>query len=200
MTDRSHIVVRKTGFLTALAYGVFGLLAVIVVCSTVILVYSVNVVDRKADGVLETGRLLITSLPDLQKKLPPALADTLADHRDPEYRRNLDVGVRLAPDLGAGDRSYLTVKVQNNGPETVTLLAAQIRLLDESETVRRDVATYLATPVMIDGDWRGPLLPGSTRQCSFHVRDECAGLRPVIEIADLRVWSGTHAPDLASAD
>lgn len=197
MSRDSQVVVRRSGFFSALAHGFFGALIAIVLCVTCVAVYGVHVVDRKTDALLGVGHGIIKSIPELEEALPPVIADALDDRRAPEYREQLAMNVRLLPGSDGG-HSELVVETANNGDEVITLMAVRIVLLDENGVPVRSVNTYAATPATIDQDWRGPIMPGSKRYCGITMFRCPANLTPEVEITDLRVWKGSKAPALAS--
>jgi hypothetical protein len=189
-------VVKRGGFLSAVAYGFFGLLIAVIVCGAGVGIYALNVVDRKVDTVIALGTGAIRSLPEVlpevRDALPPALADALNDVRDPTYRDSIELDVRVAPSQRTG-KQHLVINARNNGERTVSLMAVRVVLVDEEGVPSRAIATYVATPLTIDHDWRGPILPGSLRQCSVLLSGSGADLTPQVEITDLRVWQGPEA-------
>ena len=198
MSRGSNIVVHRGGFLSALAYGFFGFLTATVVCSLAVGLYAINVADRKADSILDIGTDVLTSLPEIlpeiRKALPAAVADAFDDRRDPQYREHVDLDVRLVSGDGRRSSSQLVIEAANNGPELITLMALRIVLVDEEDVPVRALSTYAATPATIDHEWRGPLMPGSTRRCSMTVFGCDRNLTPKAEITDLRVWSPEESP------
>jgi len=158
-------------------------------------VYALHVVDHKVDAVLGVGTDTLQSLPELlpeiRDALPPALADAFEDVRDPSYRDQVDVNVRLVSS-SRDDLRQLVLDVTNNGDKTVTLMAVRVVLLDEAGDPVSSVVTYAATPLTVDQDWRGPILPGSHRICGEPVWRARDGLTPQVEIADIRVWDGSE--------
>jgi hypothetical protein len=195
MLRQNHeTVVRRGGFLTALVHGVFGLLIAVIICGAGVGLYAMNIVDRKADKVLNISGDVLESLPEtlpqLVESLPPALADAINDVRDPAYRDKIDLDVRLGAPGGRHGAREVIIHANNRGDQTVTLLAVRVVLVDENEDPVRAVATYAATPLAIENEWRGPLMPGSERICSLHAWHSEGDLSPRVEITDLRVWRG----------
>lgn len=184
-------VVKRGGFLSAVAHGVFGLLIVVVVCGAGIGMYALHIVDQKAERVLGLGAGVVTSLPEslpqLRASLPPALADAMEDVRDPAYREQVEVTARLSPPGDRGAR-FAVIDVTNQGERTITLMALRVVLIDANDVPVRSIVTYAATPLTLDNEWRGPILPGSQRLCSepFYAGEDVASAE--VEVADLRVW------------
>lgn len=191
---------KRGGFLSSLARGFFGLLITVVICAAGIGLYGLNIADRRAGDLLELTESVAKVLPEWRESLPPALADAIDDRRAPEYRDQLEVSVRPA-DRDANDRhERVVVEVANRGDQTVSLLAGRIVLTSEDGTPIREEATYVATPLTIEDEWRGPLLPGETRR--FTVDLHCRGKQATgasLEITDLRVWRGPQ-PQLAQPE
>ena len=84
----------------------------------------------------------------------------------------------------------------NNGDEVVSLLALRVVLLDEHDQLLTESQEWAATPVAIEDDWRGPIMPGSKRRfvCWRSCPHEAGPLdvvTPEIEITELRVWTGS---------
>jgi hypothetical protein len=186
------MVVKRGGFLSALAYGLFGAITATIVCASGVGLYAMNVVDRRVDSAIGVSENLLSSLPEIlpeiRESLPPALSDALNDTRDPEYRAFVKLNTRMheRPD---GRGQQLAIEVENTGEKTVSLLGLRVVLVDENNMPVRSIGTYGATPVMLESDWRGPLLPGSQRLCgiSFFNADGNSSAR--IEITELRTWT-----------
>lgn len=206
MSTVPAVIVRKGGFLSALFHGLFGFLAVLVVCSSAVGVYGLHVVDGKVSRFLDIGENVVAGLPQWKEVLPPLLADALDDHRAPDYRAQLDVTVRTAASPDDRDRELTVVEVRNRGSETVSLLALNITLENEDGVPIGEDRAYAATPILCDeAEWRGPLLPDATRRFTLRCWRHDRGLQPKVEIAELRVWNGSkaggsHAPASADAD
>lgn len=182
-------VVRK-GFFASLVTGFFSLLTVCVVCGSGLGFYAINVFDRKTTAILtptlDTARQLLVNW---RTSLPPALADAVDDRRAPEYRDSLEIKTRVVD--GHSDRKQVVIEVKNNGSETVSILAARILSLDAGGNPIQSKTEYFATPLTLDHhDWRGPLLPGSTRVVSWQTmaRQERGIERVTVELTDVRVW------------
>jgi hypothetical protein len=191
MSSSPTVVVKKGGVLTALVSGVFGTLIVCLICAAAVGLYALNVADRKFSDFLGSGKTLLEAVPQLRGSLSMA-ADMLNDRRLPEYRDQLDASVKVAKP--SGSREVLAVvEVTNKGPDTVTYLTARIVASDREGVPYREYRTFIATPVGFnDDEWRGPLLPGSTRRYTISMRD-CpwsSDETVSLEITDLRVWNG----------
>ena len=195
MSSSPTVVVKKGGALTALISGIFGTLIVCILCAVALVCYALNIADRKVSDVMGIGQALAGNLAEWSESLPPAVADLLSDRRAPDYREQIDAHVRVVPDRRRSERGRLVVEVTNNGSEVVTLLTARIVFLDEDGVPLRETRTFAATPLSLDeGEWRGPLQPGSTRHYSELLRDGGDVAEVAFEITDLRVWT---APELA---
>lgn len=198
MHHTSPTVIKRGGFLSALAYGFFGFLTATVVCGTGLAFYGLRVADRSAGDIIEFGGDLIESLPQWREKFPPILADALKDRRDPNYRDNLDLDVRLTDDTAGNDQyKMLVINATNQGDETVTLMSVRVVLVDKNGVPVRSETTYAATPLTVEGEWRGPLLPGSTRRCSIPLWHCRSDLTAQVEITELRVWDEAAGESLS---
>ncbi len=196
MSTMPAVIVKKGGFFSALFSGFFGFLIAVVVCSTVLGFYALHIVDSTAGSVLGLTVDVVSGLPQWQQYLPPMLAETLDDHRAPEYREQVDISVRTLPSPEDSSREVTVITVANNGAETITVLAMNVMLENEDGVPISERRVYAATPITIDeDDWRGPLLPAESRR--FVVRhqgrrghDHPAGLQATINVAELRLWNG----------
>lgn len=161
------VVVKRGGFLSAIASGFFGLLITAVICGTGLASYGIYVLNERVGGAFSLAGSIVDSLPDWSEKLPPALADMLSDRRAADYRQDVDVRVRLADVDGRRGTRAVVFEVSNNGSETITMMAINVALQDGRKVPLEELRAYAATPVTFDeGHWRGPLLPGSTRTFS----------------------------------
>jgi len=196
MNPNGPVYVKRTSFLSALVYGVFGFLTSVVLSAAGVGVYALHIADGRAGDLLSFGESFLAGWPEFQAALPPALTDAIQDRRAPDYLSQMDVSVRIEP--RDDDRSArAVVEVTNNGPKTVTLMALNVSIGDENHIPLSDFVTYAATPFAIDdGDWRGPLLPGSTRRYGRTIRHANANeLTAMVEVSELRVWqkAAVHA-------
>ena len=192
MNGMPSVVVRKNSALSALFSGFFGLLIVLVLSVAGLGFYGLHVVDGRVSEVFALGGTVVENLPKWLKSLPPVLTDAVDDQRAPEYRDEIEYSVRLAG--GPDDRGYMSavVVVTNNGDRAISLMALNVVLEDEDGTPIRDFRAYVATPLALaEPDWRGPLLPGSTRKFAtrVHTRSETPLGGVSAEISELRVFN-----------
>ncbi|MEJ2701799.1 MAG: hypothetical protein P8Z79_05095, partial [Sedimentisphaerales bacterium] len=150
----------------------------------------------------------IQGLPVLQKSLPPALADMLNDRRLPDYRSQLEIGAKTFVQEDRRGRMRTEIEVTNKGQEVVTLLALRLVIFDPHNDILAESNEWAATPIAADEDWRGPILPGSTRYFAvshYGPSPESAldELKTEIEVTDFRVWNekreATPAPSTDNA-
>lgn len=212
MMDAYPQMVRpKRSFLSTLAWGVSSTVIVIILSLAAIILYGMNIADRKADtlaGLAESG---LRNMPELCRALPPALADLLTDERRPDYRDQIEVTARLVPapaqDWSRGyrdrrdDRPYVqpVIEVRNRGKELVSLLSLRVVILNEDNVPVAESNAWAATPIAADHDWRGPLMPGTTA----HILGKCVPiqgggsadkLHVEVAISDIRVWNRAAPP------
>ncbi len=198
MSSSPTVIVKKAGVLSSFVRGLFGLLMVCVLCAAGLGWRAMSMLDSKSSELLEMGQSLTTVLPQWRSALP-VVAECLDDHRAPEYREQLSATVRMSADRRSGTPRAV-IEVTNQGTETVTLLAARIVALDSDGTPRGERTTYVATPVTLDdNDWRGPLLPGSTRKFAVPLGYDLqnGNLTGSIEITDVRIWNKSR-PQVAA--
>jgi hypothetical protein len=181
--------------MTALFLGIFGVGAVGITSGTAVLLYTLRIADHKANKLLGFAENTIQSLPDLMASLPPALNEILSDRRAPEYVGAIGSSVRFVlTESGEGVRPVLTVV--NNGSEVVSMLGVRVAAMDANGVPVRDWTEVVATPLPIDDDWRGVLLPGATRHVVLHSSrsldpTKVASYRGEVELSELRVWVPT---------
>ncbi len=200
MSSAPAVVVRRGSVLGTLFAGIFATLIVCIVCVAGLGWYALNMADRFAGDVLLTGRSVLDSLPQLQDSIP-LVGDFLNDQRAPDYREELAATARLV-ELQNG-RPAVLIEVRNEGTQIVTLLSARVVLSDQAGVPQHEYRTYLATPLSVDdGDWRGPLLPGSTCRVTQGLCGVGAAGQVELVITDLRVWRGepAAAPDPAEEE
>lgn len=192
MSSTPAVIVRKGGFLTSLAGGFFGLLITCVICGTGISIYALRIVDTKLDGAFEFGGNILGNLHRWQEALPPALADALADRREPAYREHVSYAVSITPEgYGRDSRRRVVFRVTNSGSQVISLMALNVVFKAEDGLPLGDFRSYCATPFAIDeGSWRGPLWPGDTREYVRIISNAPSAANVQAEIAELRV----HAP------
>ncbi len=188
-------VQRSMSPLTALFLGLFGVVAVGIVSGAAVTVYALSVVDGKASNIIGFATGTMEGLPDLLRALPPTVGDLLNDRRAPEYAPNIDVQAALLADERTGvSRPVLTIT--NQGDDVVSMLAIRVAAVNAAGNPIRDWTQVAATPLAIEGEWRGPLFPHETRHI---VVSSCRGpvasasldnAITVTEIAELRLWNG----------
>ncbi|MDO8630054.1 MAG: hypothetical protein Q7R41_06130 [Phycisphaerales bacterium] len=180
--------------LTALFLGIFFVGAVTIGSAATVILYGMRIIDSKASALIRFAGNTVEGLPELVQSLPPAIGDILHDRRAPDYAGRISVDVKLSADEASGTvRPVLTVK--NGGDEVVSLLAVRVAALDAGGVPVKDWTEVVATPLAIDDDWRGPLMPGATRYVVLSGSRSLAGkagtVTAVAEIGDVRVWVGS---------
>lgn len=194
MQQVPSVVVRKGGFLAAVARGLFGFLIAAVVCASGIAVYALHTVDGRIDNVVGLAETIVGNLKHVRENLPPVLADAIDDRRAEDYQGLVSVDVQCESVADAPDDSRITLHVYNQGDRTISLMALNVVLEDAEGKPLEDFRAYAATPLALDEDgWRGPLHPGQTREFVRwrHVpRWKCGegGVRAAVEVAQLRVF------------
>lgn len=185
---------KKRTFFSTLALGLSAVIVTTIASGTGIILYGMNIADRKSDNLTGLIEEAVQNLPEFIDSLPPALADVFHDQRSPEYARQLDVSVRLADTRTRNGRVRPIVEVRNSGDEMVSLLSMRIVILDAQGDPVAEMNEWIATPIAADHDWRGPLLPDATRtipirshRC-YDITDPIESLQVTYEITDVRTW------------
>ncbi len=194
MSDYPKVTYKRHTFLSSLALGLSAIVITIVISCTVLIIYGVHFAGERSDKLVSIVSDAIEELPDLQKALPPALADVLDDHREPGYVDKLDISAVTALMSDQHNRIRTKIKIVNNGSEIVSLLSLRIVVFGSNGQILSESNEWAATPIAADHEWRGPLMPGSHRYFVSHcyrslpvfLGDE---LRTEVEVTDLRVWN-----------
>lgn len=201
MSDYPRITYKRHTFLSALAMGLCALAITIILSGTAVVLYGMHFVGDKSEKIVSSlVEDAIQGLPVLQKSLPPVLGDLLDDRRLPDYCNQLDIRARTTVQDDRNGRMRTEVKVTNNGQEVVSLLSLRIVIFDSHDEILTESNEWAATPFAADEDWRGPIMPGSSRRFAVsHYRRSAdlylEDLTTEVEITDVRVWnSGQEAP------
>jgi len=201
MSDYPRITYKRHTFLSALAMGLCALAITIILSGTAVVIYGMHFVGDKSEKIVSSFiEDAIQGLPVLQKSLPPVLADLLDDRRQPDYCAQLEITAKTMVQPARRGRMRTEVKVTNNGDEVVSLLSLRMVVLDSGGEILAESNEWAATPLAADDDWRGPIMPGSSRR--FAVSHYGASpeyrldeLKTEVEITDVRVWNNNkNAP------
>lgn len=187
------VVNKRMSFPSVLVLSLTAGFVTILVCVSGIAIYSLRMVDHKADSLTGIVERVLTNLPEYRKALPPMLADAIDDQRRPDYLKNVDVTVKMLP----GEDTHLargTVEVTNKSDEVISFLSLRIVGLDADGNPLVEQTTWAASPIAVDdNEWRGPILPRHTRvfPIRFFRTKGLVSFTP--EITELRVWTGRTA-------
>jgi hypothetical protein len=196
MADYPQINYRKHTFLSALAMGLSALGIALIISCTVVIIYGMHFAGEQSEKIVSVVENAVRGLPDLQKSLPPVLADFLNDRRQPDYSSQLEISAKtiLLPDQEGMVRT--TIEVANNGNEVVSLLSLRVVVLTAHDEILVESNEWAATPIAAEHDWRGPLMPGSHRYfTSSHSRlpvFSLSDLKTEVEITDIRIWNNPN--------
>ena len=185
-----NVVIHKR--MSVFSVAIFSLAMVLIAaigCATALAFHAIAIVDRR-------------TLPEITEALPPALADAIDDERRTDYLADLTITSRIVDSDHRG-RSRGVVTITNDGDRVVSLLSLRVVGLDSGDTPVWEDVTWGATPIQIDDEWRGPLLPGVRREIpvSSYSRDRATTLK--CEVTDIRLWrsskkdGATTKPDAA---
>lgn len=178
--------------LTAFFLGLFGMGAVGIAAGASVVLYTLTIVNQQA-GLL-VG--FASNLPEFIEALPPSISEILHDRRAPDYASQVSVKVDFVQDARY-DAIKPVLKIENNGDETITMLAVRVAVLNEAGLPIHEWTEVVATPIAIDDDWRGPMMPGNPRYVVLDSvwwdenNTELGKGTPVVEIADIRIWEAT---------
>jgi hypothetical protein len=202
MNDFPQIIYKRHTFLSALAMGVSAIIIAFIISCTVVIIYGMNFAGNKSEELVSLAEEAIRGLPKLQESLPPALADLLNDHRQPDYSSQLTITpntILLPADNGT---VKTTIEIVNNGKEVVSLLSLRVVVLTSLNEIITESNEWAATPIAADEDWRGPLMPGSRRYFVTSRRGlpvfSADELKTEVEITDIRIWNSDKGTWLES--
>lgn len=184
------IIHKRMSFFSVLAISFTAVLITVILSVAGIGVYGLRIVDRRADGLVGLIGQMADKLPEIRDALPPAIVDAIDDERRPDYLSNLRVSVKLVNDEDRRHRSRAAVEVENKGDETVSLLTMRVVSLDKNGDPLNERQTWVASPIQMEGDWRGPLLPHETRRFSVRYFDADNVSCLTHEMTEIRVWRG----------
>jgi len=194
MSGHSNITFRRHSFLSSTAIGLSAVIITLTISCTVVVLYGIHLASEKSERVITLAESAVRGLPEFQKALPPVLSDMLDDSRRPDYCSQLGITAKITSRPGTHGRAQTAIEVVNNGNEVISLLSLRVIVLDEHEHIISSSQEWAATPLAADGDWRGPIMPGSRRyfvsnRGLYNIRpmDE---VRPEVEITELRLWNG----------
>ncbi len=199
MGRQSQITFRKHSFLSSVAAGISAIVITAIISVTTVVLYGVHLASDKSDRVITLAQSAVRGLPEFERSLPPALADMLNDRRQPDYAAQLDITAKVTTQPDAHRRTRTAIEIVNNGDQVISLLSLRIVLLDEQDRLLCESQEWAATPVAIDNDWRGPIMPGSKRRfvcwrnCPYEV-GPLDVIKPEVEITELRIWNGSQEP------
>lgn len=195
MSDYPQITYKRHTFLSALAMGLSALAITFIISCTVVIIYGMHFAGDKSEKLVSLVEDAIRGLPALQESLPPVLADILDDRRQPDYCTQLEITAKTTMLPERNGRVRTAVNVVNNGEEVVSLLALRIVILNAHDEILAESNEWAATPFAAEHDWRGLLMPGSSRHfASSHSRvfpvSSLNDLKTEVEITDIRIWNG----------
>ena len=194
---------RRMSALTALVLGVCGLGMTGIVAGSGIVVYTLSIANGKASDIFALAEHTFDGLPKLLESLPPIISDALSDRRAPEYAGKVSIEVGFVPG-GRGDSLCPSLIVKNNGDQTVSFLTVRVAAIGENGRALEDWTEVIATPIAIEDEWRGPLMPGSTRYVTLRGSrrlnpERVNQIRGAVEITDVRVWDPSVRKNVATA-
>lgn len=178
---------------TALFLGIFGTISVGIISGGTVAMYALHIVDSKTSNILDFAEGAVANLPEFIDSLPDAISDILHDRRAPEYASNMDIELNFVMDEKHG-KLRPTLNITNNGSEVVSIMAVRVAALNKDQVPIHEWTEVVATPLAIDDDWRGPIMPGATRYVVLSSGwrgisiEDAANIRGVVEISEMRIW------------
>ena len=186
---------------TALFLGTTAVTVAVITSLAIIVIYGMYLAGQGGAGLIGVAQNAVHGLPEFVANLPPAVGDLLNDQRVPDYGKNLVIDVHWASGQAGRDGSRPIVSVQNKGTQMVTLLTLRVTALDSENDPVHEWTTAAATPITLEHEWPGPILPSGER-CfslgrSLDESSKCLTLK--WEITDVRVWSAKSESGAAAS-
>jgi hypothetical protein len=182
------IINKRMSFLSVIVLCITFVVITLIVSAAGVGIYSLRILDKKSDGLVQFVGQLAEKLPQIRDSLPPVVLDAIDDERRPDYIDQLRVKVKLVHDEGKRWASRAAVEIENKGDETISLLTMRIVMLDADGQPLGERQTWAASPLQLDGEWRGPLLPRETRRLALRCADSDDVASLSHEITDIRIW------------
>jgi hypothetical protein len=197
MSDYPHITYKRHTFLSALAMGFSAIVITLVISGTVILIYGIHFAGEKSEKLVSLAEGAVRGLPDLQKSLPPVLADVLNDRRQPDYCKQLEITAQTKLLPNRHGMMCTEFQINNNGAQVVSLLSLRVVVINADNEIIAESNEWAATPITAEDEWRGPLMPGSNRHFASYLgrRFEYSSmdnLKTEVEVTDVRVWNAPN--------
>jgi hypothetical protein len=204
MSDYPQITYKKHTFLSSLAMGFSAVLITLIISSTAVVIFGIHFAGDKSELLISLAEDAVRGLPELQKNLPPILADVLDDRREPEYCKQLEITTNTTIHQDRYGMLRTAIQVVNNGKEVVSLLSLRVVVLNENNEILAESNEWAATPFAAEDDWRGPLMPGSSRRfIAYHGGTSSLfsinNIKTEVEITDIRIWTGNKNPSTEQA-
>jgi len=201
MSEHPHVTYKKHTFLSALATGLSAVLITLIISSTAVVIFGIHFAGDKSEMLISLAEDAVRGLPELQKNLPPILADVLDDRRQPDYCKQLEITTNTTLLQDRHGMLRTAVQVVNNGREVVSLLSLRVVVLNEDNEILAESNEWAATPFAAEDEWRGPLMPGSSRRfIAYHGRRSSFysvnNIKTEVEITDIRIWNGGKNPSI----
>lgn len=168
----------------------------VILCVTGIAVVTVSMANHRIGSVLDFAEDAIENLPLALQQAAPILADAVNDRRDPGYVRSIKASATIGEET-EDTRRRAIIEITNSGDEVISILAMRAVYLDQKGHVLNENVVYGATPLAVEDEWRGPLLPGVTRKLVTRCPREADSVE--VEIADVRLWD-KDAPKSRTAE
>jgi hypothetical protein len=176
---------------TALFLGTTAVAVAVITSLAIIVIYGMHLAGQSCGGLVGVAEKAVQGLPDLAASLPPAIGDLLNDRRAPDYVKDLAIDVHWASGETGRDLSRPIVSVQNKGAQMITLLTMRVAALDSDNEPVHEWTTAAATPLTVEHEWRGPILPSGERRYALHRLPDGSSKDTTLkwEVTDVRVWS-----------
>lgn len=193
-------IVNRRSFFGTLAWGVSMTLIMLIIGGASIILYGMNIADRKSDSLFTFANQAVNNLPAMLRSMPPLISDMLQDERRPDYVGQIQVVARVSEQPlnthhGECYGRPIVLEVHNSGKDVVSLLSLHVSAVNSKNEPMTEGTVWVATPIACDEDWSGPLMPGSTRRITardlrfFVNANESKDITRIdTEISDVRVW------------
>lgn len=146
---------------TAFFIGLFMLGGMVVASGTLLTMRGMSIFEHNVARVVDFAQVAIEDLPQTIKDVSPLISEFVGE-RNLDYAKNVAVTVKLAQRPGSKTLRP-ALQVENKGNQPINLMTIRVAALTAQNLPVAEWTEVVATPLGIENEWRGPLVPNQTR-------------------------------------
>lgn len=146
---------------TAFFIGLFMLGGMVVGSGTLLIMRGMSIFEHNVARVVDFAQVAIEDLPQTIKDVSPLISEFVGE-RNLDYAKNIGVTVKLAQRPGTKTLRP-ALQVTNKGNQPINFMTIRVAALTAQNLPVAEWTEVVATPIGIENDWRGPLVPNQTR-------------------------------------